>query len=201
MASLLPGDAVSLTPSGRAALTLRPSTPELYVALHADALKAPASRHTQVVGLLDDDVVWLGALGEDLLARRAAAPRADARALVGRCLMAGTRLWEIVLPGPLVSPGLPEPLSTVYAGERPWLVIGEASGPVPIAVPLNDPSNPKWFAPVIRREQMSLGAAKDSQVELAHAWTVRPSASTIGYLRPAAVADVGSAIASYYGIA
>jgi hypothetical protein len=150
------------------------------------------------VALTDNEVEWLGAFGEELLLPRSAAARLDARRTVLDCLLKGARLWQVVLPGGLVNPGVLEPFSTVYAKERPWLVIGEANRNRPIAVPLNDASNPKWYAPLVRSSELGLTTAKDAQLELAHAWTIRPSATTIGLLDVASQSAVGGAITKYY---
>jgi hypothetical protein len=198
MATIPLGEAVSITAEAIQKLRLLPSAGATFVAVHPGALKSPANPHTQVVAITDNEVEWLGAFGEELLVPRIAAPRLDARRVVQDCLLKGARLWHVVLPGGLVNPGVQEPFSTVYAKERPWLVIGEANRNQPIAVPLNDATNPKWYAPLIRSSELGLTTDKDAQLELAHAWTIRPSATTIGSLDVDSQPAVGGAITKFY---
>lgn len=199
MANLLIGEPVEIAPAVIRRLRFPPtSTGELHIAVHPGAVNAPQSLHTQVVGLGGDRVVWLGALGEDLLASRAVPGRPDARSAVHQHLFVGGRLWEVVLPGPLLNPGVPQRLSTVYDGDRPWLVIGESATGDPIAVPLNEASNPKWYSPTVAQADLQFVGSKESQLELAHAWTVQASCRTIGSLSAAAIAQVRTAIERYY---
>lgn len=160
---------------------LPPREAELRVSVHPAALNARQNRHTQVAGLAGREVVWLGALGEDLLLGDGGPADAAVRGLVRSCILSGRRLWEIVRPGPLSHEY--GPLSTVYHGERPWLVIGETPGGDPIAVPLNRASNPKWYAPEVPQASMSFpGNDRNSQVELAHAWTLPDALPACGTL-------------------
>ena len=75
------------------------------------------------------------------------------------------------------------PLSTVYAGSdlRPWVVVGETEAGALLAAPLNEPSNPKWWTPIVSQAEMGFsGNVKDSQVELAHIWTIPADTATEG---------------------
>lgn len=198
MASIPPGSAVQLKPDVLQKLRFAPPTDDLFVAVHRDALKSPASVHTQVVGLEDSLVTWTAGLGEDLIQVRDAPAFPGARPALFECLLTGDRLWEIILPGGLLRFGVSGPLSTIYQFERPWLVIGEAAGNQAIAVPLNDATNPKWYAPLVRAADLGLSGTKDAQLELAHAWTVRPSASNIGRLPLPVQETLGGAIRRYY---
>jgi hypothetical protein len=198
MATIPPGSAVQLKPDVAAKLRFGAPTNDLFIAVHRDALKSPNSVHTQVVELADARVTWTAGLGEDLLALRDASAFPGARAALAESLLTGERLWEIVLPGGLLRFGVSGSLSTIYHFERPWLVIGEAAGGQPIAVPLNEATNPKWYAPLVRAADLGLMATKDTQLELAHAWTVRSSASTIGRLAHAVRAPLAGTIAKYY---
>ena len=198
MASIPPGSAVELEPDVIPKLRFTPPSDDLFIAVHRDALKSPQSVHTQVVALADSRVVWTAGLGEDLLQLRKAPAFPGSRAALRECLLTGERLWEIILPGGLVRFGVNEALSTIYQFERPWLVIGEVADGQPIAVPLNDATNPKWYAPLVRAADLGLTGTKDAQLELAHAWTVRPSASTIGRLPLAVQAPLAGTISRYY---
>ncbi len=198
MASIPPGSAVQLKPDVLPKLRFAAPTDDLFVAVHLGALKSPASVHTQVVALADSLVTWTAGLGEDLLQRRDAPAFPGARPALYECLLTGDRLWEIILPGGLLRFGVSGPLSTIYQFERPWLVIGEAVDDQPIAVPLNDATNPKWYAPLVRAADLGLSGTKDAQLELAHAWTVRPSASTIGRLPLAVRGPLAGTITRYY---
>lgn len=147
------------------------------------------------------DLVWLGALGEDLLETAAGPADAGARALCAKRLLVGSRLWEVVNPGLLVVDGAPRPLSTVYDGSdlRPWIIVGETAGADPIAVPLNEASNPKWWTPVIAEADMSFpGNCKSAQVELAHLWTLPNAIQAEGSVLPAGRGAVEAAIRGYF---
>jgi hypothetical protein len=198
MASIPPGSAVQLRSDVVPKLRLAAPSDDLFIAVHRDALKSPHSVHTQVVTLADGRVTWTAGLGEDLLQLREASAFPEARAVLRESLLTGDRLFEIILPGGLLRFGVSGSLSTIYHFERPWLVIGEAAEGQPIAVPLNDATNPKWYAPLVRAADLGLPGTKDAQLELAHAWTVRTSASTIGRLGPAVRAPLAGTITTYY---
>ncbi len=201
MASIAVGTAVTLTAQARAVLRYQPGDGVLRVVVHPGSLRAPQSPHTQVAAFTDRQLTWLGALGEDLLERAGDATEAGARADLADCLLRGDRLWEIVCPGPLVRGQGARPLSTIYQGtQRPWLVLGEAANGWLIAAPLNQASNPKWYAPVVPQTALFFpGNAKDSQVELAHAWTLPPSLPNEGVLLPDGIDLLQDAVWDYYG--
>ena len=112
------------------------------VAVHEGALLAPASAHTQLIGLRYGDVIWAGALGEHLLTVEAEAS-GDPRQLLGDAVGAGPRLWDVVWPLELVADSRRGPPSTIYQGERPWVVIGVVTGGDLLAAPLNEAAN-QW---------------------------------------------------------
>ena len=177
-----------------------PAGAELRVSVHPASLRAGRNPHTQLAGLAGGKVVWLGALGEDLLREERDRPDATVRRKVQGCMLSGPRLWEIVRPGELLHAGVRAPLSTVYDGARPWLVIGETPAGDPIAVPLNSASNPKWYTPVVPRLAMTFpGNDRDSQVELPHAWTLPASVPTAGRVSPRAAADLEDNVRQYFG--
>jgi len=126
---------------------------------------------------------------------------AGARALCARRLLVGSRVWEVVNPGLLVVDGVPRPLSTVYDGSdlRPWIIIGETTSGDPVAVPLNEPTNPKWWTPLIAQADMSFpGNNKSAQVELAHLWTFPSGIQAEGSVLPAGRVAVEAAIRGYF---
>ena len=171
----------------------------LTVVVHPNALRAPYDPHTQVAHIVDGDLVWSGALGETLLAPADVAPQPRARDAVPPCLGRGERVWDVVWPKLLVLDGVRRPLSTVYDGLRPWLVVGETSAGDLLAAPLNDVTNPKWFTPVARWDEMDFdGNVKDSQVELAHLWTLPASVPSIGWFLDAAIDRVEEAMLKYF---
>jgi hypothetical protein len=160
---------------------------------------ARSSPHTQVIELDGTAILWVGAVGEDLLTQRDAPRRPDARKLLGSLLLDGSRNWELIAPGRLLSDWIHRHLSTVYEGDRPWLVVGALANRDLVAVPLNDASNPKWYAPVIQRADVLMpGSTKDSQVELAHMWSFPSSVPAIGRLAPAAVNAIQQVLIGYY---
>jgi len=116
-------------------------------------------------------------------------------------MLRGPRLWEIVRPQPPLRDGVEGPLSTIYHGARPWLIVGEAAQGAPLAVPLNVPSNRKWYSPVVRRSSMSFpGNDQDSQIELAHVWTLPGDTPAEGKLLQPGVAILEPIVASYFGV-
>jgi hypothetical protein len=199
MATLAVGTRVRLTDQAARSLAHLPSAEaELRVCVHPAALNARQNRHTQVAGLAAGAVVWLGALGEDLLRADGGPADAAVRRAVRGCILTGRRLWEIARPGPLSRDD--GPLSTVYHGERPWLVIGETPDGRPVAVPLNRASNPKWYSPEVPRASMSFpGNDRDSQVELAHAWTLPAAMPACGTLAIARSPELKEKIRAYFG--
>ena len=200
MASLPTGTCVTLTAAAQRSLRYPPAAGAvLTVVVHPNALRAPYDPHTQVAHIVDGELVWSGALGETLLTPADVAPRPRARDAVPPCLGRGERAWEVVWPKLLVLDGVRRPLSTVYDGLRPWLVVGETMAGDLLAAPLNDVSNPKWFTPVARWDEMDFdGNVKDSQVELAHLWTLPAGVPSIGWFLDAAIDRVEEAMLSYF---
>ncbi len=200
MANLMVGLKVRLRQRATRSLRFPPPLAELTVVVHPAALRALYSSHTQVACIGGGELLWLGALGEDLLEAVAAPRDMAARATCARRLLIGGRLWEVVRPGSLVQGHVARPLSTVYDGSalRPWVIIGETVDGAPIAAPLNEPSNPKWFTPEIPQAAMSFpGNNKDARLELAHLWTLPANVATEGAVSPGATEDVEAAIRAY----
>ena len=50
-------------------------------------------------------------------------------------LLVGTRCWQLVWPGLLTAAGVGDPCLTLYAGERPWVVLGELEDGQLLAAP------------------------------------------------------------------
>ncbi len=202
MATLPPGTRVDLTEEAAEALRFTPPDGDLIVVVHPAALRAPRSRHTQVAQFVAGELTWLGALGEDLLVVVEGPIEPDARANCRAHLLWGDRLWDIVRPGSLLHEDADGPLSTVYAGSRlrPWLVIGESVHGEPIAVPLTDAANPRWWTPVVPSAMLRFeGNVKDAQVELAHAWTLPAASGAVGHLLPGGERPVEAAVRAYFG--
>ena len=106
----------------------------------------------------------------------------------------------MVRPGALLVSDAPRAPSTIYGGSdrRPWIVIGETDTGDLIAAPLNDASNPKWWTPVVARTALSFpGNVKDSQVELAHAWSLPAQVAAIGEVAAIGRAAVERAVPAY----
>lgn len=199
MATLLPGTEVSIRPDALGRLSFPPpGGATLLIAVHEGALKAPGSPHTQVIGLRSGDLVWAGALGEHLL-RVVSAGGGDPRQLLGDAVGAGGRLWDVVWPEELLADPARGPLSTVYRGDRPWVVIGEVTGGDLLAAPLNDATNPKRFTPLLGRDEIQMpGSSKDAQLELAHVWTLPASLGAVGAVLPEARGRVLAALRDYF---
>lgn len=193
------GTEISIRPDALRRLAFPPPDGSvLLVAAHEAALRAPGSPHTQLVGLRHGDLVWAGALSERLLTVEAE-EGGDPRQLLAEVVGIGPRLWDVLWPTELLVDPQRGPLATTYQGERPWLVIGTVRGGDLLAAPLNDAGNPKWFTPVLAREEVRMpGSSKDSQVELAHVWSLPESLGTVGSVAPEARERVLAALRSYF---
>jgi hypothetical protein len=200
VATLQPGTAVDLTEYASEVLRFPPPDGDLVVVVHPAALRATWDAHTQVAQVEAGELTWLGALGEDMLVTLDVPGEPGARAALARALLRGDRLWEVVRPGSLLVPDAPRAPSTIYGGSdrRPWIVLGEAATGDLIAAPLNDASNPKWWTPVVPRTALSFpGNVKDSQVELAHAWSLPATIGAIGEVTAMGRVAVERAVLAY----
>jgi len=204
MATIEPGTRVQLAPGEREKLRFPPPDGMLlFVAVHRGALRKSNNRHTQVVAIDDNSqLAWTGGVGEDMLeiAVPAAAFR-SARSVLANCLLKGDALWMLVRPGVLTRGNATGPLSTVYDGDRPWLVVGELGCETVLAAPLNDATNPKPWTPIVRAKDLPLASKKDSQVELAHVWSLpRPGGGTCRLAADARL-EVEERIRKHYALA
>jgi len=199
MPTLPPGTQVSIRPEAFRRLNFPP--PEgsvLLVGVHDAALKAPESPHTQLLGFQFGELVWAGALSETLLEVEAE-DGGDPRQLLGEAIGSGPRLWDVVWPGELMSGGERRLQSTAYQGERPWVVIGETTSGDLLAAPLNEAGNPKWYTPLLAREEVHMpGSSKDAQLELAHLWSLPASLPAVGSVSAAGRARVLEALKIYF---
>ena len=199
MPVLAPGTVVSIKPETQDRLLFTP--PEgavLLVAVHEAALKAPESTHTQLLGFDMGDLTWAGAMSEHVLVVREEGG-GDPRQLLGEAVGSGSRLWEVIWPGELTAGGARDPRSTIYQGERPWVVIGETSNGDLLAAPLNEDTNPKWFTPLVYRDEVLMaGSCKDAQLELAHVWSFPASTATLGSVAESAQIRISEALATYF---
>ena len=200
MATLPPGTIVDLSEHAAEVLRFQPPDGDLVVVVHPSALHAARSAHTQVAHLSELGLAWMGALDEGLLVALDAPPDPDARADCAACFLRGARLWEVVRPGVLLVPDAPRAPSTVYAGSdlRPWIVLGETDTGDLLAAPLNDAANPKWWTPVVPRVALSFpGNVKESQVELAHVWSLPSAIASVGEIAPFGRGAVERAVRAY----
>jgi len=203
VATLPPGTIVDLSEHASDVLRFVPPDGDLVIVVHPAALRAPWDAHTQVAQVQGGWLTWLGALGEELLVTLGdVPPDVGARAACASCMLRGERLWEILRPGALVLPGAPREASSVYAGSdrRPWVVIGETDLGDPIAAPLNEASNPKWWTPIVPRSALAFpGSVKDAQLELAHTWSLPAELTPIGRVTDAAQGEIERAVRAYLG--
>lgn len=197
MPILPPGAEVSIRPAALRRLSFPP--PEgavLLVAVHPAALKSPHSPHTQLAGFLWGELAWAGAMGEGLL-DVVSRSEGDPRQLLAEAVATGERLWDVVWPGELLSGG--SPLSTIYQGERPWVVVGETAQGDLLAAPLNEAANPKWYTPLLSREEVRMpGSSKASQLELAHLWSFPASLGAVGTIDTPARPRILQALKAYF---
>jgi hypothetical protein len=199
MPTLPPGTEVSIRRDALRRLSFPPPQGSvLLVAVHDVALRAPGSPHTQLIGLCHGELAWAGALSEHLLTVESEGG-GDPRQLLGEAVGVGPRLWDLIWPGELVSDARRGPLSTTYHGERPWVVIGVVAGGDLLAAPLNDAANPKWYTPLLARDEVRMaGSSKASQLELAHVWSLPGSLGAVGTVASEARARVLTALRGYF---
>jgi hypothetical protein len=203
VATLPPGTVVDLSEHASEVLRFVPPDGDLVIVVHPSALRARWDTHTQVAQLQGGSLTWLGALVEEMLVTIEDAPAdPDARAACARCMLRGERLWQVVRPGALLVPDAPREPSSVYAGSdrRPWVVIGETDLGDPIAAPLNEASNPKWWTPIVPRAALAFpGSVKDAQLELAHTWSLPADVAAIGEVTALARGVIERAVRAYLG--
>lgn len=199
MPTLPPGTVVALEPDLLHSLTYPPPLEAvLVVAVHPLGLRAPTSPHTQILGFVEGELCWAGALSERHV-EMVDPGGGDPRQLLAERLGVGARGGEVLWPGELCrSPPPPGP-STLYRGERPWVVLGETVSGTLISAPLNDAGNPKWYTPVVTKEEILIPlSTKDAQVELAHLWSFPPQLPHHGHLAHQAWQRVLKAAKSYF---
>ncbi len=175
-----------------------PGDSVVLIGVHDAGLLARQSLHTQLLGFSEGDLSWAGALSEALLEVRSEGG-GDPRMLLGEAIGAGPRLWDVIWPGELVVDPERGPLATTYQGERPWVVIGGISNGDLLAAPLNEAGNPKWYTPLIHREEVLMsGSSKNAQLELAHLWSFPSSLSAVGTVAASAQERVLEDLRKYY---
>jgi len=199
MPTLPPGTEVAVELQALDRLTYPPpQEATLLVAVHEAGLKAPNSLHTQLLGFLDGHLIWAGALSETHLTVLSEGG-GDPRILLGESIGTGTRLFTVVWPGELVLEATGGRLGTIYSGERPWVVIGETAEQDILAAPLNEAGNPKWYTPVLRREEVLIsGSSKDAQLELPHVWSLPGSLPSVGVVAPSARDRILEEVTAYF---
>ena len=199
MPTLPPGTEVAIRSEAIRRLTFPPPDEAvLLIAVHEAGLQASQSLHTQIIGFLDGDLFWAGALSEALLTVESEGG-GDPRMLLGESIGTGPRLWDVVWPGELVLDPQRGSLATTYQGERPWVVIGATPDGDHLAAPLNEAGNPKWYTPLLAREEVHMsGSSKDAQLELAHLWSLPGSLGAVGSVAESARARVLEELRKYF---
>jgi len=199
MASIPAGALVRFRAGELARLRFPPPCAEMGIAVHPGALRAPQNRLTLAAcadgaGCLQ----WVGAVDERMLLPTGARG-ASLRAAICERLLVGTRCWQLVRPGLLTAAGVGDPYLTLYAGERPWVALGELEDGQLLAAPLNGAlANPKWFAPQVAARHLLFPGAGPAQLELAHLWSLPATLARSGVVHGDAHADLGWAVFEYY---
>ena len=198
MATLAPGTRVTLRPEYEDALAFGPpASLDLVVSVHPDALRVGKENlHTQLVAMDDTEIKWAGAIDEQMLSEVESHTESP-RGSLADGLLRGGRLWTAIDPGDLLRRKISKPL-TIYRGERPWIVVGELPEGALLAVPLNEPTNPKWYAPVVDGSCLDFEGSKTSQAELAHVWSFDRSLDSIGGALAECQKQIESAIRRYF---
>ncbi|MBL0127734.1 MAG: hypothetical protein IPP83_09785 [Flavobacteriales bacterium] len=210
MPKLAIGTPVALKPDVRDGLCFPcGASADLFVAVHPGALKAPQATLTVVVERVGNEIVWVGALDESMLDERQAATWPAARQALCDRITLGAHLWVIHYPGALLKSGVQGGM--VYQGKRPWLVIGELSNGVPLAVPLNStkalvtnkPYNifldKTWY--VIRpsdTDMRRLPSDTNSTAELPHIWSLPTGLPDCGEVLTAHIGSAVKCLNIYY---
>jgi hypothetical protein len=199
MPTLSPGTEVAIRPEALDRLVFRP--PEdavVLIAVHDAGLLARHNLHTQLLGVSGGNLSWAGALSEALL-DVVSEEGGDPRILLGEAIGVGARLWDLIWPGELFLHPERGPLATTYQGQRPWVVIGTAREGDLLAAPLNEAGNPKWYTPLLAREEVMMsGSSKDAQLELAHLWSFPSSLPSVGSVAALAQERVLEDLRNYY---
>jgi hypothetical protein len=199
VATIAVGTLVSLKECVKALLRYPPPEGcELRIGVHPGALNAPTHHLTLVLGVIAGELHWCGALAEAYCDVLDKCREDEPRSPLSRAILKGTRLWTVLRPGELLSAPTGMPNCPVYRGERPWLVIGECANGALLAAPLNDPSNPKWYTPVVEAAHLCFDGAKRSQVELPHAWAFPPPVSAMEGVSATGQACLRPTIERYY---
>jgi hypothetical protein len=200
MASIPAGTVVRFHADEMARLRFPPPRAEVVIAVHPDALRAPQNGLTLAV--CEDDagrLQWVGAVDEQMLLPTGV-QRASLRPAILERLLVGPRSWQLVRPGPLTAAGVPDLYLTLYAGERPWVVLGELEDGQLLAAPLNGVlGNPKWFTPHVAARHLLFPGARAAQLELAHLWSLPAALPRSGVVHGDAHADLGWSVMEYYG--
>lgn len=199
MPRLLPGTQVVLRPEASRRLAFPPPHGSvILVAVHEAGLLSRQSPHTQLLAFMGGDLSWAGAVSESLL-EVVAENAGDPRILLGEAIGSGSRVWDLIWPGELLVDPYAGPMGTIYQGERPWVVLGSTSLGDILAAPLNDAGNPKWYTPLLARDEILMpGSSKDAQLELAHLWSFPPSLAAVGSVAEAARGRVLEELRAYF---
>jgi len=198
MARIAPDTCVRMKAAAMRMLRFPPPSPDLVIAAHAAALRAPDNALTLTVHVTRGTVTWVGAVDEGMLEVSDGGAVPGARGLIARSLATGAHLWHCVTPGPLLAARSPAP-TTVYAGSRPWLVVGRLDTGAVLAAPVNDArGQEKWYAPHLPPGAVPTPEAKESQIELAHLWSLPVGSRDIGVVAAGEQARLREALLTYY---
>lgn len=198
MATFVQDTVVTLKASPPPNLSYPPSARgTLVVAVHAGALKATNNPLTQVAQFDGTELVWAGALDENLLLP-GSTTLTNARKRLGSKLMTGTAVWKVIKPGPLRPAGKQRP-DTIYQGDRPWVVVAGPARFGVLAMPLNDAAGKRgaWHHFLQASDLVFLGS-KDSKLEMNHLWSFPGHMSSIGEVATSARAGASAVIRRYY---
>jgi len=202
MATITPDSIVAFKANALPGLAYPPDRSDgaFTVAVNPFAMKVPHVALTTVVQRGGSgSLLWVASLDESLI-DAVGETSAGARAALAACLLSGADLWTVVQPGELRIAG-PPIADTVYQGDRPWVVIGEAGSAGVLAVPLNDAGGGdiRQYQHLLRASDLVFPGSKDSRVELNHVWSFPRGLPLLGSVDSSAVSGLADAIKKEFG--
>ena len=113
-------------------------------------------------------------------------------------LFLGERCWQLIRPGRLRARHMPD---TLFADDRPWLVIGELADGQLLATPLCDyPSAAlkMLWQPSVDGQHVGFPATKRCKLALEHVWSFPAATPASGEVRPLGRPQLQTAIRHFF---